>query len=29
MERRPAGRRPELVIFGQALARDSFRLGAR
>jgi Ca2+-binding RTX toxin-like protein len=26
LERRPAGRRPEFVVLGQALARDSFRL---
>jgi hypothetical protein len=29
LERRPAGRRPELAVFGQALARDSFRLRLR
>lgn len=29
LSRRPAGHRPELVVFGQALARDSFRLRLR
>jgi Ca2+-binding RTX toxin-like protein len=29
LRRRPAGHRPELVVFGQALARDSFRLRLR
>ena len=29
LSRRPAGKRPELVVFGQALARDSFRLRLR